>query len=95
MEKSNGYYNTQDSIEAYNPANFNLGRKSDDRFYCDQKLLRCQQPDGTIKIIWTLKNVGGEEFFNNTEESKVEHLIESGLFESIDGLMWKLRMKPG
>jgi len=32
---------------------------------------------------------------NRDDEACIDHYIESNVFESIDGMMWKLRLKPG
>ena len=43
--------------------------------------------------MWVLHNVGGNDsFFNDTDD--VTHYIESGIFESINGMMWKLKLEP-
>lgn len=50
-------------------------------------------PNDLVKYFWVIHNPGAENFLNSPDEKR--HYIQSGLFESIDGMMWKLRLQPG
>jgi len=51
--------------------------------------------DGNVSLIWALHNIGPDDFLNKPETNIQHHYVESGVFETIDGLKWKLRLEPG
>jgi len=47
-------------------------------------------------LYWVIHNVGNSDFFNKRNDpSFIKHYLESGLFESSDGMIWQLRLQPG
>ena len=44
-------------------------------------------------FIWVLHNIGSDSFLNKLNEES--HYIESGVFESLEGMTWQLRLEPG
>jgi hypothetical protein len=48
-----------------------------------------------VDVIWAIYNVGEEDFFNRPFDNYIKHYIQSGLFESTDGTMWRARLMPG
>lgn len=49
--------------------------------------------DGRVTFIWALHNIGSDDFLNKLGEEG--HYVESGVFETIDGITWQLRLEPG
>lgn len=58
-------------------------------------MFRAQGPNDVTKLFWALHNPGAENFLNSDDENSIAHYVQSGIFESTDGMMWRLRFKPG
>ena len=97
QEKSyqNMYDVRQNLLHQFYPNQYDVGMKDNDRFYCNQKIFVRRQPDSRVKMMWTLLNVGHENFFNKPEEDWEQHHIQSGEFETLDGMRWMIKFHPG
>ena len=58
-------------------------------------MFRATGPNDVTKFFWVIHNPGAETFLNSDEPNATKHYVQSGLFESSDGMMWRLRFEPG
>ena len=78
------------------PKNHRWGVKVGQRFFCDQQILRrVNAAVGNVSLVWVMHNVGAEEFLNKVDENFIKHYVDSGLFQTLDGYLWKLRFQTG
>lgn len=90
-------YEQQNLISIISQTKYEEGRKVKSNYECNQQILRKEQPDGSITLVWLLHNlfVGADNFFNKNDPNWIKHSIKSGSFESIDGMNWMLSLIPG
>ena len=58
-------------------------------------MFRRVQPDGKVTLLWVLHNVRPDIFYNKADRNFIRHYIQSGIFRSHDGMMWRIRLEPG
>jgi hypothetical protein len=58
-------------------------------------MFRASGPNDVTKYFWVIHNPGAEAFLNSDDLNVTKHYVQSGLFESTDGMMWRLRFEPG
>ena len=71
------------------------GKKAQERYLVSQQMFRATGPNDVTKLFWVIHNPGAETFLNSDEPNATKHYVQSGLFESSDGMMWRLRFEPG
>ena len=49
---------------------------------------------GSARILWVLNNLDPNLYYNSQSKYFINHFIESGIFESQNGFLWKLRIVP-
>ena len=49
---------------------------------------------GSARILWVLNNLDPDLYYNSQSKYFINHFIESGIFESQNGFLWKLRIVP-
>ena len=90
-----GHIENYDLVQLFYSDRYSVGRKIRDQFHCNQQMFIRKQPDSRVNITWVLHNVGFEHFFNRPDGKYIKHYLQSGVFETMDGMMWQLRLQPG